>query len=108
MQKSTLSAAAALAVSAFVSFAATPASAGPFCATYPEGQGYRSCNYFSYAECARTISGAGGQCESNPYSGGYEGAYAYAPGPSYRPRYGYGYEPSPGYYARQRAGIYID
>lgn len=108
MQKSFLPAAAALAVSAFVSFTATPASAGPFCATYPEGQGYRSCNYYSYSQCTRTTAGAGGQCKSNPYFGGYADSYAYAPAPYYRSRYGYGYEPSPGYYARQRAGIYID
>lgn len=77
----------------------TPASAGAFCATYPDGQGARSCGYATYAQCARTIRGAGGQCVSNTgYSyggyGGYEDSYAYAPEPVYGPRH-YG---GPGYY----------
>ncbi len=88
-----------VAAAALLTLGSAPASAGAFCATYPDGQGARSCGYMSYAQCARTISGAGGQCVANTgYGyrgyGGYEDSYAYAPEPVYGPRY-YG---GPGYY----------
>ncbi len=100
-------AAATLAASALTALGSAPASAGPFCATYSDG-GTRSCNYFSYAACARAVSGAGGSCAANTrydneYSG-YEDSYAYVPEPAYGPRYGYG---GSGYYARPGVGVYI-
>ena len=101
-------AAATVAASAFMALATTRASAGPFCASYADG-GTRSCNYFSYAACARAVSGAGGSCAANTrYDagyGGYEDSYAYAPAPAYGPRYGY--DGGPGYYARPGVGVYI-
>ncbi|CAN5414590.1 hypothetical protein BH10PSE10_BH10PSE10_10960 [soil metagenome] len=99
-------AAATFAASALMALGAAPASAGPFCATYADG-GTRSCNYYSYAACARATSGAGGQCAANTrYGGGYGGyedSYAYAPGPAY----GYEYGGGPRYYGRPGVGIYI-
>jgi len=96
-----------VAASALTALGSSPAAAGPFCATYPEG-GTRSCDYFSYAACAETISGAGGQCSVNPrYNGGYggyEGSYAYTPGPVYGPQDGYNRR---GYYPRHGAGMYV-
>jgi hypothetical protein len=94
---------------ALMIFTPTSASAGAFCATYPDGQGARSCGYMTYAQCARTINGAGGQCVANTgYSygsyGGYEDSYAYAPEPAYGPRY-YG---GRGYYRGPGVGIAID
>lgn len=95
---------AAVTASALMALGSASTSAGPFCATYPEG-GTRSCNYFSYAACNQTSRGAGGQCIANPrYGGGYEDSYAYAPGPAYGPRYGYD---GPGYYVRPSVGIAI-
>lgn len=83
----------------------SPALAGPFCATYADG-GTRSCNYYSYAACARAINGAGGQCSTNTrYDGGYggyENSYAYAPGPAYGYEYG-----GPRYYSRPGVQVYI-
>lgn len=105
MRKSFLTAAAAIAAAGFMSIGSTPASAGPFCATYPEGQGFRSCNYVTYNQCARTIRGAGGQCVSNPNFagyGGYEDSYAYAPGPPYTAE-----AMDRRYYSRPGVGIYI-
>lgn len=101
-------AAAAIAGSAFLTLGATPASAGAFCATQADGQSFRSCGFATYAACAYTVRGAGGQCMANPgwYSGGYGGyedSYAYAPEPVYAPRYGY----ERGYYARPGFGIYM-
>lgn len=103
-------AAAAIAGAAFVTLGTTPARAGAFCATQADGQSFRSCSFATYAACARTISGAGGQCMANPgWSGGgygYEDSYAYAPGPVYGSRYGY--DEGPGYYGRRPGfGIYI-
>lgn len=95
-------AAAAIAASAMMT---GPASAGPFCATYADG-GIRSCNFYSYAACARTVRGAGGSCAANTrYDGGYgyADAYAYAPGPVYGPHYGY----DDGYYVRPGIGVVI-
>lgn len=108
MPKLILAAVAVLvAAPATIAITSTPASAGPFCATYPDGQSYRSCNYPTYASCARTIRGAGGSCVSNPDFagyGGYEDSYAYAPGPAYGPTY---YEPAPRYYVRPGVDVYI-
>lgn len=107
MRKSFLAiAAAVVATPAAVAISSTPASAGPFCATYADSQGYRSCNYPTYASCARTISGAGGVCVRNPHfvGYGYEDSYAYAPGPSYGPTY---YEPAPRYYGGPGVDVYI-
>lgn len=101
-------AAATVAASALMALGSTPASAGAFCATNADGQGFRSCGFMTYAACARTISGAGGQCVANTQYdggyGGYEDSYAYAPAPAYGPRYGYG---GLGYYARPGIGITI-
>jgi hypothetical protein len=103
-------AAGTIATAAFMTLSPTPASAGAFCATYPDGQGMRSCGYMTYAQCARTIRGAGGQCVTNTGQGygynsygGFEDSYAYAPEPVYGPRY-YG---GPGYYGGPRVGISI-
>lgn len=101
-------AAAVIAAPAAMAISSTPASAGPFCATYPDSQGFRSCNYPTYASCARTIRGAGGICVSNPnfagYYGGYDDSYAYAPAPAYGPTY---YEPVPRYYGGPGVDVYI-
>lgn len=107
-------AAGTVAAAALMTLSPTPASAGAFCATHPDGQGMRSCGYATYAQCARTISGAGGQCVANTgygygygygYGsyGGYEDSYAYAPEPMYGPRY-YG---GRGYYGGPSFGITI-
>jgi hypothetical protein len=108
MRKSFLAIAAVLvAAPAAMAISSTPASAGAFCATYSDSQGYRSCGYPTYASCARTIRGAGGICVANPNFVGYDGyedSYAYAPGPAYGPTY---YEPGPRYYTRPGVDIYI-
>lgn len=107
MRKFLYSTAAAVAMTGSA-FLATPASAGAFCSTQVDGQSFRSCNHPTYASCARTVSGAGGQCVSNPGwrggYGGYEDSYAYAPGPAYGAGY---YDDGPGYYRRPGIGITI-
>ena len=108
MRKHFLAAAAAIvAAPVLIAIGSTPASAGAFCATYADSQGYRSCGYATYGQCARTIRGAGGICVANPNFagyGGYEDSYAYAPGPAYGTTY---YEPGPRYYSRPGVDIYI-
>lgn len=106
-------AAATVAASAFLALGATPASAA-FCATNVDGQGIRGC-YPTFASCARTTRGAGGQCiASNQYGsgygyGGYEDSYAYAPEVTYGHGYGYGggYGFGGGHDNRPGFGIYI-
>ncbi len=106
MRKLFLASAALIAASAFMTVGSVPASAGAFCSTYPEG-GQRSCGYSTYGQCARSIQGAGGQCEANANFGGYEDdSYAYAPGPAYGPSIGYGYDNGPRY-RRPGFGVYI-
>ena len=94
---------AVVAASAAMTLGSAPAGAGPFCATYPDG-GTKSCNFYSYAACARAINGAGGQCSANTrYDegfGGYADSYAYVPGPAY----GTG---GPRYYSRPGIEVYI-
>jgi hypothetical protein len=95
------SVAAVAAASAFMMIGSAPANAGAFCATYADGQGNRSCDYDSYAQCQRTVSGAGGTCIQNPDFGGYgyqDDSYSYAPGPVYVPAPAYGYDVAPRYY----------
>ena len=101
-----LTSAAALAtVSALMVIDAAPANAGPFCATYSDGQGNRSCGYYTYAQCQRAISGAGGTCIQNPDFGGYDDDSSdYASGPVYAPSPAYGYDVSPRYYRRGYGG----
>ena len=45
----------------------------PWCAQYSVPAGARNCGFSTYAQCAATVSGAGGYCEKNamyrPYSG---------------------------------------
>ena len=101
-----LTAAATIAaVSALIVIGASPANAGPFCATYADGQGNRSCGYYTYAQCQRAISGAGGTCIQNPDFGGYEDdSSGYSAGPVYAPGPAYGYEVRPSYYRRGYGG----
>ena len=102
-------AAVVVAAPAAMAISSTPASAGAFCATYPDGQSARSCGYMTYASCVRSTRGAGGMCQANPNFAGYgygpvEDSYAYAPGPAYGPTY---YEPGPRYYTRPGVDVYI-
>lgn len=98
-------AAAIAAASASLMIGLAPAHAGAFCATYADGQGTRSCDYYSYAQCQRTVSGAGGTCVQNPNFGGYEDdSYGYSSGPVYVPGPTYGYEVGPRYYHRGYGG----
>ena len=99
------SAATVAAVSAFIMISVAPANAGAFCATYTDGQGNRSCEYDSFAQCQRTVSGAGGTCIQNPDFGGYEDdSYGYSSGPVYAPGPAYGYDVGPRYYRRGYGG----
>lgn len=100
------SAVAIAATSAFIAIGTAPANAGPFCATYTDGQGNRSCDYYSYAQCQRTVSGAGGTCIQNPNFGGYDedDSYGYSTGPVYAPGPAYGYDVGPRYYRRGYGG----
>ena len=108
MNKSILAIAATLvAIPATIAISSTPARAGAFCATYADGQSFRSCGYMTYASCVRSTRGAGGICQPNPNFAGYgafEDSYAYAPRPAYGPTYS---EPAPRYYGGPGVDVYI-
>ena len=97
--------AAFAAASALLAIGTAPANAGAFCATNPDGQGNKSCDYYSYAQCQRTLAGIGGSCIQNPNFGGYQDdSYAYSPGPVYAPGPDYGYDAGPRYYRHGYGG----
>jgi Protein of unknown function (DUF3551) len=64
----------ALALTALATLAALPLTTvaaradGPWCAYYYKGG--TNCGFYSYSQCADTISGIGGTCGRNP---GYQG-----------------------------------
>jgi hypothetical protein len=41
---------------------------GSWCANYGTGPGM-NCGFYSYQQCMATISGIGGSCQPNPFSG---------------------------------------
>jgi hypothetical protein len=41
---------------------------GSWCANYGTGPGM-NCGFYSYQQCMATISGIGGACQPNPFSG---------------------------------------
>ena len=39
---------------------------GPWCADYTRGGG-TNCGFYTYGQCAATVSGVGGYCRRNPF-----------------------------------------
>jgi hypothetical protein len=69
------SALAFIAIAGTPAEAATPSRPGSYCLTYEMGASV--CEYATFAQCAATASGIGGQCGLN-YSGA-EGNASYSP-----------------------------
>ena len=71
---------AALGALTFVAIAApAPAHAGAYCKR--DVISYMlNCSFDTMAQCHAMTSGIGGDCLADPFQGGVNGAYAYAPG----------------------------
>ena len=71
---------AALGALTFVAMAApAPAHAAAYCGRSATSY-MLSCGFDTMAQCQATSSGRGGDCLVDPFQGGVNGAYAYAPG----------------------------
>lgn len=55
-------------------------SDGTWCAHYSSPAGGTNCGFYSFAQCQATVSGIGGFCQRNPFSG-----YSREPRRRYRP-----------------------
>ena len=42
---------------------------GTWCASYSGGSGGTNCGFYSFEQCRATVSGIGGFCQPNPFSG---------------------------------------
>jgi hypothetical protein len=81
MKKHVLMAAAlGFAAAGSIGLTSSPAKAGPVCLTDSDSSStYRTCEFFSYAQCRASSHGAGGSCVANKFG---DDSYGYAQGAS--------------------------